>query len=123
MQILRREVTIGVMKINIFQAEETTNHEGTAHLVRLLQNLPNQQIIQTMNFAWIEVGQHLEEHMHADCVEYYLFMSGIGEMRIGEEKIEVKKGDFLVVEMGKLHTLENKGDEKLEFVTIRALLR
>lgn len=115
--------TIGAMKINILQGKEMTNHEGTAHLVRLLQNLPNQQIIQTMNYAWIESGQRLKEHSHKDCVEYYLFLGGIGEMTIGETKIEVKRGDFVTVEVGEAHTILNHGGYKLEFVTLRALIK
>ena len=122
MQILRQEVTIRAMK-NVFRDQLEQNHDGTANIVRLIQNLSDDLILQTMNYAWIDEGKRLKEHKHDDCIEYYLFLGGTGEMTIGLEKFAVKKGDFLVVEIGKLHTLVNNGDEKLEFVTVRALLR
>ena len=110
------------MKLNVYQTESTTNHDGTTNLVRLLQNLPDKQVIQTLNYAWIDGGQRLKEHVHTDCMEYYLFTSGIGEMTTGEEKIEVKRGDFVTVQAGEMHTVVNDGREKLEFVTLRGLI-
>lgn len=108
---------------NVFQEVPEKNHGGTANLVRLLQNLPCDQIVQTFNYAWIEPGKQLEEHSHKDCVEYFLFLSGIGVMTIGTEAFDVKKGDFVTVEMGVMHALENGGSVKLEFVTLRALIK
>lgn len=108
---------------NIFQEKPEQNHDGTANLVRLIQDLPNDQVLQTFNYAWIDSDKQLKEHKHDDCVEYYLFLGGAGDMTIGKEKFEVTKGDFVTVELGELHTLINTSEEELEFLTLRALIK
>ncbi len=108
---------------NIFQEKAEQNHDGTANLVRLIENLPIDQVIQTMNYAWIDAGKQLKEHKHDDCVEYYLFLGGTGEMTIDSEKFDVIKGDFLEIAVGKLHTLSNTSIKKLQFLTVRTLIR
>ena len=108
---------------NVYDEKAVQNHDGTANLVRLIENLRGDQVIQTMNYAWVDVGKQLKEHKHDDCVEYYFFLNGNGEMTIGEKKFFVAKGNFVVVEMGQLHTLRNNGKEKLDFVTLRALVK
>lgn len=62
--------------------------------------------IQTMNFAWLEKNMSLEEHTHEDCVEFFLFLEGIGQMTIGNKEIEIKKGDFVTVEKSEPHSIQ-----------------
>lgn len=108
---------------NVFHEKPQQNHDGTANLVRLIENLPSDQIIQTMNYAWIDEGKQLKEHKYDDCIEYYLFLNGTGEMTIDQAKFQVSKGDFITIELRKLHTLINNSEGKLEFLTLRALIK
>jgi len=76
--------------------------------------------VATMNFAWLEPGQSLEEHDHPDCIEYYLFLEGDGMMRVAEENMGVSNGDFVTVKPTEPHSLKAGDETALSFVTMRA---
>jgi mannose-6-phosphate isomerase-like protein (cupin superfamily) len=75
--------------------------------------------IQTMNFAWLEKDISLEKHTHEDCIEYFLILEGNGIISIDENNFNIKKGDFVTVEKSEPHSIQNTGDNKLEFISLR----
>jgi mannose-6-phosphate isomerase-like protein (cupin superfamily) len=78
--------------------------------------------IQTVNYAWLEKGESFSPHKHDDCEELYFFLSGKGLMKINEKEFQVKKNDFVVVEVGEWHSLKNPYSEKLVFFTVRVMI-
>jgi mannose-6-phosphate isomerase-like protein (cupin superfamily) len=78
--------------------------------------------IQTVNYAWLEKGESFSPHKHDDCEELYFFLEGNGVMKINEKEFEVKKDDFIVVEVGEWHSLKNPYLEKLVFFTVRLMI-
>jgi mannose-6-phosphate isomerase-like protein (cupin superfamily) len=78
--------------------------------------------IQTVNYAWLEKGESFSPHKHDDCEELYFFLSGKGVMKINEKEFQIKKDDFVVVEVGEWHSLKNPYSKKLIFFTVRVLI-
>ena len=78
--------------------------------------------IQTVNYAWLEVGESFTPHKHDDCEELYFFLQGQGLMKINDKEFKVKKDDFVVVEVEEWHSLKNPNKKKLKFFTIRVLI-
>jgi mannose-6-phosphate isomerase-like protein (cupin superfamily) len=47
--------------------------------------------------------------------EYFYFLSGEGKYFVGDEVFNLKKGSFVVIPANTKHSLENTGNETLEF--------
>jgi len=56
-------------------------------------------------------------HFH-NAEEVYLVLSGKGQIKIGNEKITIKKGDFVTIHKNVWHKTINTGKEKLVFLTV-----
>ena len=56
-------------------------------------------------------------HFH-NAEEVYLVLSGKGQIKIGNEKIAIKKGDFVTIHKNVWHKTINTGKEKLVFLTV-----
>lgn len=108
-------------KKNIYDIETTFAHNEVARKA-LLKVGESKSCIQTLNYAWLEKGESFSPHKHDDCEEFYFFIKGEGKMKINESEFEVKEGDFVVVEKGEFHGLQNKGEERLIFFTVRVKL-
>lgn len=75
--------------------------------------------VQTVNYAWLEAGESFTPHKHDDCEEIYFFLQGKGLMRINKKEFVVKKGDFVVVEVGEWHSLKNHSNRRLIFLRLK----
>lgn len=111
------------MKTNLAQLPTQSIHHGTVFKKALISNDRHNGQVATFNYAWLEKGMQLETHAHADCEEYYLFLSGRGRMFVGSEWYDVGTDDYVVVPVNQLHTVENTGDDRLVFITLRAILQ
>ena len=68
---------------------------------------------QSLAEATVPPGGATEEHFHRITEELYLFTSGMGRMRLGDEEREVRAGDCVVIPPGAPHKLFNTGAEPL----------
>jgi mannose-6-phosphate isomerase-like protein (cupin superfamily) len=68
---------------------------------------------QSLAEATVPPGSHTAAHHHRTTEEIYLFTSGAGRMRLGEEEREVRAGDCVVIAPGTEHKLWNPGAEPL----------
>jgi mannose-6-phosphate isomerase-like protein (cupin superfamily) len=68
---------------------------------------------QSLAEATVPVGGQTEEHYHRNTEELYLFTSGVGRMRLGDEEREVRAGDCVVIPPGAPHKLFNTGEDAL----------
>ena len=48
-------------------------------------------------------------HIHTECEEVILILSGTGEIKIDEETFSMKKGDAVYLPTGLKHLIRNKG--------------
>lgn len=107
---------------NLSDIPEEIIHNNTTHRKRLISNDEKHRgDIATMNYAWLEPNKQLEIHSHPDGEEFYFFLSGTGEMMVGDQWQAVKKGDFVTVPVGHAHSLKNTATDSLVFVTIRTV--
>lgn len=56
---------------------------------------------------WIKEGVKL--HRHDVHTEHVYVLAGKGEMLVGEEKMEVRKGDIIAIPKGTPHSVQVKG--------------
>ena len=61
--------------------------------------------VQSLAEATVEVGRQTEEHYHRNSEELYLFTSGMGRMRLGDEERDVTEGDCVVIPPGAEHKI------------------
>jgi len=68
---------------------------------------------QSLAEATVPPGGATEEHLHRITEELYLFMRGMGRMRLGDDERDVRPGDCVVIPPGERHKIWNTGDEPL----------
>ena len=56
---------------------------------------------------WIKEGVKL--HRHDVHTEHVYVLAGKGEMRVGEEQIDVRKGDIIAIPKGTPHSVQVRG--------------
>ena len=57
-------------------------------------------------------------HKHEGDFEGYYFIKGQGAYNDNGREFTVKAGDFTLTEAGQSHSIENTGDEDLEFIAL-----
>jgi len=68
---------------------------------------------QSLAQAVVERGGETVAHLHHLTEEIYLFVSGSGRMRLGDELLPVEAGGAVVIAPGTPHQLWNTGHEPL----------
>jgi len=70
--------------------------------------------------VWIEIepGGHTPDHTHNDK-ERVVVMSGNGVIKVGEERKNIKEGDFLEFAPDEQHQAVNNSDDVLVFLCFR----
>lgn len=71
---------------------------------------------QSLAEATVPAGGETEEHHHGVTEEIYLFTSGSGRMRLGDDESDVTVGDTVVIPPGVRHKLWNTGSEPLKLL-------
>jgi mannose-6-phosphate isomerase-like protein (cupin superfamily) len=71
---------------------------------------------QSLAEATLPPGGETDEHHHAVTEEIYLFTSGSGRMKLGDEEEDVSAGDTVVIPPGVRHMLRNTGSEPLKLL-------
>ena len=68
---------------------------------------------QSLAEATVPPGAETIAHHHSRSEEIYLFTSGAGRMRLGDEETDVRAGDAIVIPPGTPHKLLNPTGEPL----------
>jgi mannose-6-phosphate isomerase-like protein (cupin superfamily) len=71
-----------------------------------------------LSFTELKPGKSTTGHSHEEADEVYMFISGKGEMEIGEKKEKVKKGDVFLIPEGYFHRVRNNGWRTLKFWSV-----
>ena len=101
MEIVRRE-----------QRDPFTTADGSE--IRELAGVPSgNSENQSLAEATVPAGGETEEHYHRTSEEIYLFTSGAGRMRLGDDEFDVSAGDCVVIAPGTRHKLWAREGEEL----------
>lgn len=97
---------------NLADAEPFTTLDGsTIREVAGRVSLP--AVAQSLAEATVPPGGTTAAHYHRVTEELYLFVSGAGRLRVGDEERDVRAGDCAVIPPGAEHQLVNPGREPL----------
>jgi mannose-6-phosphate isomerase-like protein (cupin superfamily) len=66
-----------------------------------------------------KVGESCPRHSHKNSTETYIVLQGIGQIQIGDETLQMKNGDYFVVQPGTEHQVENTGMFPLVLVSTK----
>ena len=99
-------------KVRLEQRDAFITADGSS--IRELVGLPSGNASQqSVAEATVPPDGETVEHYHRTTEEVYLFLSGAGRMRLGDEQADVRAGDTVVIPPGMKHKLWNAGPEPL----------
>lgn len=78
--------------------------------------------VQTANYVVLKPGESYTPHRHPDCEECFFVIEGKAEAKIEEKIMQLKKGDFLVVEQNEIHVFTNTSSSKFIYFQFRVLI-
>ena len=85
--------------------------------IRELAGTPTgNSVNQSLAEATVPPGGETAEHWHRVSEEIYLFTSGSGRLRLGDDETEVAPGDTVVIPPGTKHKLWATGAEPLKLL-------
>lgn len=71
----------------------------------------------TSVLLWIKQG--VKPHYHASHSEHVVVLSGKGTMRLGDEMLDIRKGDIIFIPKGTIHSVQVKS-RVLKVISIQA---
>jgi len=97
-----------------------TSHNGTVKRKAMLRDadIGLGSNILSMNEAYLDPGQEIEEHQHPDAEEIFFILSGQGVMLVDGQPVPLTAGNLLLIEPGERHLLRSNGAAPLTFITI-----
>ena len=96
-----------------------TKVHGSMERQRLISPGEVKSEVQTVNYVEQKPGESFEVHSHPDCEEYFFIIEGDTDALIGNTKLNLKKGDLLIVEVGENHSLINNSQKLLKYLQFR----
>jgi mannose-6-phosphate isomerase-like protein (cupin superfamily) len=101
-----------VETVRLEQRESFVTADGSS--IRELAGAPSGNAAhQSLAEATVPPGGETAAHYHRSSEEIYLFMSGMGTMRLADAEAPVRAGDCVVIAPGAVHKLLNPGPEPL----------
>lgn len=107
---------------NLSEIPETIAHDSLLRR-RFIAPGDLKSTIQTVNYVELAEGESYTPHSHPDCEEGFFVIEGEAEAIIAGKDVRLKKGDFLLVEMGEQHVFTNKSKEKFIYFQFRVLVQ
>ncbi|MDH5392435.1 MAG: cupin domain-containing protein [Gammaproteobacteria bacterium] len=71
---------------------------------------------QSLAEATVAKGEKTTPHYHQQTEEIYFILKGRGSMFLDHSSFEVSAGDSILIQPGKLHCIENTGEQALVFL-------
>jgi mannose-6-phosphate isomerase-like protein (cupin superfamily) len=115
-------------RCNLYQLrlDEAQAHGGTG-MIRCTRIATRQMLAGACNFldyASLPPGTTVGEHTHAEAEEeFYLILSGQGEVRLNGKVVPVGPGDLVRNPPGGTHALMNTGIEELQMFVFEIQVR
>jgi len=82
---------------------------------------PSRSAIKNLSLAsgFLETGKDARAHFHKKSEEIYYVLSGQGQIRLGEKKFSISRGDAIFVPVNTAHALANTS--QTESLTVLAI--
>lgn len=74
--------------------------------------------IQMINWAQIPKGKSFAPHYHEQMIEIFIIISGKVKVTIDNEEAILEKGDMVIVLENEVHTMENLGNENIDYIAL-----
>jgi mannose-6-phosphate isomerase-like protein (cupin superfamily) len=96
------------------EKEKMRDGEGTVHFTYLV-DCEKEKNIRMLAEATLPPGASIGYHRHDNETEYYLILSGAGEVNDNGTVKPVKAGDAMITGNGASHSIKNTGSVPLVF--------
>lgn len=90
--------------------------KDSSEIRELLAHRNSEIQLQSLAEARVPVGAKTIAHYHIQTEEIYFITQGTGRMTIDQEVCEVKVGDAIAIPPGKIHQIENTGEQTLHLL-------
>ncbi len=74
--------------------------------------------IQMVNWAKLPAGNTFAAHYHQDMQEIFVVLTGTTRIRVGDEELEMRCGDAVLIDPGEVHQMWNHADEDVHYLAI-----
>jgi len=106
-------------KVNISELVLEDAHGGELKKKVLVakKDIDNKHLM-FVNEAYIDTGKEMSSHLHDDMEEVFYFLSGEGEMSVGEETTKIKAGDRIIAPAKQSQWIKNTGKTTLKYICL-----
>lgn len=94
--------------------EDPANPGALKKVLLKRDDLPEGRI-QMINWARIPKGRSFAPHYHESMIEVFIIISGKVKVKIDSEEEILEKGDLCLAFEGQTHTMENLGEEDVDY--------
>jgi mannose-6-phosphate isomerase-like protein (cupin superfamily) len=74
--------------------------------------------VQMINWSFLPRGKSFRSHYHEDMEEIFILVQGEARMTVNNEKVDLHKGDAVLVPTGSIHIMENVGKDDIEYIVV-----
>ena len=74
--------------------------------------------IKMINWALLPTGKAFQAHFHEDMQEIFIVIKGAARILVDNEQAEIHAGDTVVVPVGSIHSMENVGQNDVEYIVV-----
>lgn len=99
-------------------SHEDASRPGVLKKVLLTLNDLKPGKVQMINWALLPAGSSFQAHYHEDMQEVFVLMNGPVRMEVGTTKVELNRGDTLVVDPTESHLISNSNDYDVEYLVV-----
>ncbi len=104
--------------INVQEVEGLRGGNGTAEIHHIIEGDELKEKGKLFSKIVLPKGASIGLHEHSEDFEVYYILKGKGLVREGEDAIEVRERDAVYTSDGQKHSIENIGEEDLEFMAV-----
>lgn len=104
-----------INEVRVFTAGDRTQIREVLHPKNDKIDLPY-----SLAKASLEKGQQSDPHILGASSELYIIEKGCGRAFVGDQVVDVKPGDIVLIPAGVRQYIQNLGEERLEFLCVVA---
>lgn len=103
-------------ELTTIETENLRNGKGTVRIQHIIEGKKLKDKANLFAKITVPIGCSIGKHDHTNDFEVYYILKGRGQVFDDGQIIEVTEGDVIYTADGAEHSIENIGDENLEFV-------
>ena len=74
--------------------------------------------VQMINWSTLLPGKTFRRHLHDNMEEVFIIVKGRARIMVDDEEAEISDGDVVVIPVGSVHTMENLGQDNVDFISL-----